>query len=87
MGQAGAGGVGQDLLDDGGHHSLVVAVAAARAAGGRDPQRGKKRLLGQSPAPSLLPASLYGSPWQEGSSLPDRTGAGTGLNHSGLVCS
>lgn len=50
MGQAGAGGVGQDLLDDGGHHSLVVAVAAARAAGGRDPKRGKKRLLGQSPA-------------------------------------
>lgn len=54
MGQVGARGVGQDLLDDGGHHGLVVAVPAAepQVVGS---QRGEKRKSAQppvSPGPS-----------------------------------
>lgn len=75
MGQVGARGVGQDLLDDRGHHGLVVAVSAARAASGGDPKSGKRSASGQSPAspphdPSipgsfLLPPSPSHSPWEE----------------------
>lgn len=47
VGQVGAGGIRQDLLNDGGHHSLVVAVSAARATGSGDPKSGKKSVSGQ----------------------------------------
>ena len=58
MGQVGARGVGQNLLDDGGHHGLVVAVSAARAAGGGDPKSGKRSASGQSAAsPPTIPQS------------------------------
>ena len=58
MGQVGARGVGQNLLDDGGHHGLVVAVSAARAAGGGDPRVGRKVCQGSQqhhPPQSLRP--------------------------------
>lgn len=70
MGQVGAGGVRQDLLDDGGHHGLVVAVPAAQAIGGGDPKSGKKRVSGQSPASPLPPFPHppvpFSSPWEAG---------------------
>lgn len=82
MGQVGAGGVRQDLLDDGGHHGLVVAVPAARAIGGGDPKSGKKRVSGQSPASPLPPFPHppvpFSSPWEAGGlSCPMGLGAGT----------
>jgi hypothetical protein len=42
VGQVGARGVRQDLLNDGGHHSLVVAVPAAKATSGGGPERRKR---------------------------------------------
>ena len=89
MGQVGAGGIRQDLLNDGGHHSLVVAVSAARATGGGDPKSGKKSASGRSPAsppPRPLSPGLSSPPTlplllpkgKGGSWLPDGLGAGTG---------
>lgn len=86
MGQVRAGGVRQDLLDDGGHHSLIVAVPAARAIGRRDPKNGKKRTLAQLPELRLphppVPGSFllhpYCSSWEEvGLSHPMGLGTGT----------
>ena len=75
MGQVGARGVGQNLLDDGGHHGLVGAVSTARAAGGGDPKSGKRSASGQPaastphnpsvPGSFLLPPSPSCSPWEE----------------------
>lgn len=86
MGQVRAGGVRQDLLNDGGHHGLVVAVPAARATGRGDPKSRKKRTLAQSPESrppySPVPGSFllhpYCSSWEEvGLSCPLGLGTGT----------
>lgn len=78
MGQVRAGGVRQDLLDDGRHHGLVVAVPTARATGSRAPKSGKKRASAVTSTTTPTPESeapRNGFLWEEGVSCLGGLGA------------